>query len=110
MIFDRQQIGFHFIALVLAVTLLLPSAVKFMHIFEKHHHEVCYGEASAHFHTLDIDCEFYKFQLNSAYIIPEQNFALLEYHLIKPIKKAEYGFLSEFQQLHFSLRGPPELI
>lgn len=102
-----QKNIFKVFTLVLAVSLLLPSATKFMHIFEDHHHEVCYGEPDAHFHTLDLDCEFYKFQLNIPFTIPENLTDLVVFPEIKTIIPSEYSFLSEYQCLHFSLRGPP---
>ncbi|MEO8772980.1 MAG: hypothetical protein ABI263_05525 [Gelidibacter sp.] len=108
--FLRQHIVFKAFTLIIVVTLLLPSAVKFMHIFEKHQHEVCYGEAASHFHTLDIDCEFYKFKLNIPFIIPEKITFLIPNIEINNAPTKDYSFLSDYQRLHFSLRGPPQLI
>ncbi len=107
MIYLRQHIAFKILTLTLVVTLLLPSAVKFMHIFEKHQHEVCYGESDSHFHTLDIDCEFYKFKLNVPFTFPENVTVLIAYIEINTLRNKDYSFLSDYQRLHFSLRGPP---
>ena len=107
--FLRQHIAFRVLTLIIVVTLLLPSAVKLMHIFEKHQHEVCYGEANSHFHTLDIDCEFYKFKLNIPFTIPENVDVLITYAEILTVPTKDYSFLSEYQRLHFSLRGPPAI-
>ncbi|MEO5789667.1 MAG: hypothetical protein ACOH2D_08640 [Gelidibacter sp.] len=109
MIFLRQHIAFRVLTLIIVVTLLLPSAVKLMHIFEKHQHEVCYGEADSHFHTFDIDCEFYKFKLNIPFTIPEKDDVLIAYNEILTVPTKDYSFLSEYQRLHFSLRGPPAI-
>lgn len=105
----RQHIIFKVFTLILAVILLLPSTVKFMHIFEHHKHEVCYGESDAHFHTLDVDCEFYKFKLNVPFTIPEPFVHIIAYNEIKQIITTDYSFLSDYQRLHFSLRGPPAI-
>jgi hypothetical protein len=59
----QQIISFLSITLVLAV--LFPSVVKMQHVFENHKHEVCKGEKQSHFHEIDFDCEFYKFNLTS---------------------------------------------
>ena len=48
------------ISLILSFVLLVPSAVKFLHIFENHQHETCLGEHTTHLHKVDKDCEFYK--------------------------------------------------
>lgn len=107
--FLKQHIFFKGLTLILVFTLLLPSAVKSMHIFENHQHEVCYGEVDAHFHTLDIDCEFYNFKINIPFTFPENAPVLIPYIEIKGIITSDYSFLSEYQRLHFSLRGPPAI-
>lgn len=80
-----------------------------MHLFEKHQHEVCYGETDSHFHTLDIDCEFYKFKLNIPFTIPEKVDVIIAYTEILNVSTKDYSFLSTYQRLHFSLRGPPAI-
>lgn len=105
----RQHIIFKVFTLFLVLTLLLPSTVKFMHIFEHHKHEICYGESDAHFHTLDIDCEFYMFKLNVPFTIPEQITHIIAFIEIKQFITTHYSFLSDYQRLHFSLRGPPAI-
>ena len=107
--FLKQHIIFKGMTLILVLTLLLPSAVKSMHIFESHQHEVCYGEADAHFHTLDIDCEFYNFKINIPFTLPANGVFTIAYPEIKNIIISDYSFLSEYQKLHFSLRGPPAI-
>ena len=105
----KQHILFKALTLILVLTLILPSAVKFTHVFEKHHHEVCYGESDAHFHTLDIECEFYNFKLNVPFTLPENVGVLTTYFEINNVITKDYSFLSDYQRLHFSLRGPPAL-
>ena len=96
--------------LFLAIAMLMPTAVKFSHIFSHHHHEVCNGEPQTHLHKADIDSNFYKFKLNTTY------YSLFEYHEM-PIKVTHfkidetlYFFLNNHQPLSFSLRGPPTLV
>lgn len=104
------HIKFKISTLILVLALLLPTFVKFNHVFEDHVHEVCNGEKQAHLHTADIDCQFYKFHVNHNFtipcnftelFIPEDNFQLTLPH---------YQFLSNYQKLHFSLRAPPSLV
>jgi hypothetical protein len=94
----------------LVVFVLSPSAFKLAHALShnSHKHEVCLGEKQVHLHTLDLDCEFHKFQINTAFSIPIYTYNILEkqdnYHVIH----SQYYFTSDFQQLHFNLRGPPQ--
>ncbi|WP_243835773.1 hypothetical protein [Gelidibacter sediminis] len=105
----RQHIFFKILTLTLMLTFLLPAAVKILHVFEQHKHEVCLGEADTHIHTKDVECEFYKFKLNTPFTIPENHIATLVSPQIEGIIPTNYAFLSEFQYLHFSLRGPPAI-
>jgi len=105
----KQHIGFKIAALVLVATMIIPTAVKFAHIFNHHKHETCRGEYQAHLHTSYPDCSFHKFKLTTPFTIP-----VFAVDLIIPKQEnktiiTHYLFLSEYQQLHFSLRGPPQL-
>lgn len=105
----KHHIIFKGLTPLLVLVFLLPSAVKAMHIFENHQHEVCLGESDSHFHTLDVDCEFYKFKINIPFTIPENSAVVIDFPKINCIIPAHYSFLSEYQSLHFSLRGPPAI-
>ncbi|WP_066218585.1 hypothetical protein [Formosa haliotis] len=106
----KKHIAFKSFTLVLVFTLLTPTLVKFHHIFETHHHEVCHGEKNTHLHTANVDCEFYKFQLNHLFTIP---IFIAEIPLVKEnhqLISSQYHFISDYQHLPFALRGPPVLI
>lgn len=106
-----SSLAFKTLVSLMVVVLLLPSGFKWMHIFEEHKHEICLGEPQTHIHTLDVDCEFYKYQVNLPFTIPHNTVELAHRTLIvKKRIKVVYDFLSDFQQLHFSLRGPPSLV
>lgn len=105
----RKHIAFKGLTLLLVLVFLLPSAVKAMHIFEKHQHEVCLGESDTHFHTLDVDCEFYKFKINIPFTTPENSAVIIYFPQITSRTPTHYAFLSDYQSLHFSLRGPPTI-
>ena len=105
--FIKEHILFRYFTLVLAFTLVLPSAVKFAHAFNHSSHVVCHGKATTHIHQLDLDCKFYDFKLNHNYIDTDINFNLfipLEVYLDS---NSQYVFLNTFKALPFSLRGPP---
>ena len=108
--FAKQHITFKILTLLLVVTLLVPAVVKLAHVFEHHKHEICKGGNTTHIHKVDLECEFQKFQINNNFA-PSQTvieiFRTLEnFKSIVP----QYYFLSKYQRIHFSLRGPPSLV
>lgn len=106
----KEHIASKCITLLIAAILLVPYGVKFAHIFTHHTHEVCKGYESTHIHKVDMDCEFYKFQLNNnfthSFFSPDFFLQQKETLLIV----SQYQFLSKFQRLQTALRGPPALI
>ena len=105
------QIKEHFaskiLVVVLTIVLVTPIFVKLNHIFEDHKHEVCKTPYTKHFHELEIDCEFYDFRLNTEF---SYSYGSLEIPFLKEISDSiisQYSFVSHYQQLQFSLRGPP---
>jgi len=105
--FLKEHIVFRFFALALALTLLLPTAVKFTHAFNHSKHEICLGKSATHLHKLDLDCKFYDFKLTTNYIFSQFYFNLFIPNTDNSESSSEYVFLSTYQQLHFSRRGPP---
>ena len=106
--FLREHIIFRFFAIALAFTLVLPSAVKFAHAFNHSKHLVCIGTSTTHLHKLDLDCKFYDFKLTHNYVLSDSEFNLFVPKSVCLESTTEYVFLNTYQQLHFSLRGPPK--
>ncbi|MEY8849102.1 hypothetical protein AB9K26_09810 [Psychroserpens sp. XS_ASV72] len=104
---NRHTLGYRVAVLAITACLLLPLAVKFSHLFSHHDHEVCLGENQSHLHEIDMDCEFFKFKINHQTTFASFDFQPIEFTDHQKTFDAEYVFLSSFQQLHFSLRGPP---
>ncbi|WNH09720.1 hypothetical protein [Thalassobellus suaedae] len=106
----KEHIVFKIVSLSLVAILLVPTVLKFAHIFAHHEHDICLGEKSTHLHELNIDCDLHKFKLSNSYAITFFNFSLFSPKEV-PLKIAsQYQFLSEYQRLQTSLRGPPYLI
>lgn len=106
----KEHIVFKIITLLLAVTLVVPSLVKFGHALENHKHEVCDVPQKLHFHDYEIDCEFYKFKLNKnqyfeIYIFEESSSLLID----SEIDDKDYFFYKKHLSLSKNLRGPPSL-
>ena len=102
-----HNISIKLATLLLAFVLILPSVVKFSHALSNHEHEVCIDISQDHFHSIDIDCEFYKFKIQTQSPVSIANYELFSIENNHPISKSYYVFLSDYQRLHFSLRGPP---
>lgn len=108
------QIKEHFaskiLVVVLAIVLVTPIFVKLNHIFEDHKHEICKTPYTNHFHELEIDCEFYDFRLNTEF---NYSYTLVDIRVLTETTQSiisQYHFVSNYQQLQFSLRGPPQTV
>lgn len=106
----RKHIILRILSICLVCTLLFPTSFKFAHIFEHHNHEVCVGGDTTHIHQVDLDCDFQKFQLNNNLTFSTTLFKLFEAQIESSKIISQYTFLSKYQRLHFSLRGPPSLV
>ncbi|TBM99771.1 hypothetical protein EYD45_15250 [Hyunsoonleella flava] len=106
----KQHIAFRIFSIILAAALLVPAALKFAHVFEHHKHIVCKGDNSTHIHQVDLECEFYKFQLNHHFLLPIENDSWLDGSYQYRVSSLTYKFLYNHRQLSFSLRGPPVLV
>lgn len=105
-----QKRSFKVVTLILAIILLIPSAVKLSHAFSHHSHEVCKGEVESHIHKVNLDCDFYKFKLNTPFTLHTDNynfFSIVENHAIV---NTQYDNFSDYQQLIIYLRGPPRIV
>ena len=104
----RHHIAFKLFAILVVAFFLAPTAVKFVHIFNHHTHKVCTNKKSTHIHQVDLDCDFFKFQINKTFTFSSFVVNLFSEKEIQPKIDSHYLFLSDFQYLHFSLRGPPQ--
>lgn len=95
------------VAFLLIATIEAPSVVKLWHSLYSHKEVKCDLEGSIHIHSAEIDCPFQKFNVSLHYFLPQNHF---NETLVVYIRKAHfdyYSFIPPFQQLHYSLRGPP---
>lgn len=104
---NKLHTGFRICALVLAMAVLSPIGVKLVHSLNHHEHEVCEGYTETHFHSLDLDCEFYKFKLSKELNINVYNYLsavnTVNSYLVETLHFLPYTH----QHLSFSLRAPP---
>ncbi|WP_308992591.1 hypothetical protein QLS71_013360 [Mariniflexile litorale] len=106
----KEHIAYKTLTLLIALLLLAPIATKFAHIFAHHKHDICLGEKSTHLHEINTDCDFYKFKLSHSYTITFFNVELIVPKENSLEIVSQYQFLSKFQRLQTTLRGPPSLI
>jgi len=106
----RHTVLYQCCAIILIATLLTPSFVKLSHAFLNHEHNVCLDYQKTHFHEFDLDCEFYKFKLSKQFSHELVDYALVLAPANFQIATSQYHFVSEYQYLQTSLRGPPALI
>lgn len=92
--------------LVLSIVVFLPTVVQLVHVFEKHEHTICVSESDQHFHQKDLDCVLCHLQGETYGIITENYEVIFNKEQPASVSK-KYNFLSNYQQLSFSLRGPP---
>lgn len=87
----------------------LPSTLKINHALFEHNNFVCKNNGELHVHEVEMECEFHKY--NISHFIFHEDTGLDNYNwTIKTVKIFNfYRFLSKYQQLHFSKRGPPSL-
>lgn len=106
----KKHIIFRCFTVLLACALFAPVVSKFVHVFEHHKHIVCKGNDSTHIHKVDLECEFYKFQLNHHFVLPFEKGVWLkaEYHY--KISLLTNKFHNNHRHLSYSLRGPPVLV
>lgn len=103
----KNHIIFQILTFCLATILILPTALRFIHIFEHDSHIFCDGNQSTHIHQIDMECEFQDYHLHTNFIPTYSKITFLkeQNHLPKII--SQYFFISDYQRLPFSLRGPP---
>lgn len=103
----KEHIASKVLVVLLTIVLVTPLVVKLYHIFEDHNHEICKTPNKTHFHELEIDCEFYNFKLNTQFNLSIKSVIIPALKEITQSITSQYHFISDYQQLHFSLRGPP---
>ena len=102
-----KQVGTTFISLVLVLAILSPALVMLSHALYEHEEQACKEIGSVHVHEIEVDCDFHKFQLSPQLYPVFANAVKTHPTLIREKDFNYYSFLSKYQKLHFTLRGPP---
>lgn len=101
-----QKIRFFWILLLTGV-LTFPSAVEFAHVFAGHQHNYCDHYSDSHFHQDNVECEIISY--HKTYYPSVEFFSYSVFFPETVVEKSNrtYHFLSTYQPLTFSQRGPP---
>ncbi|MGI9552046.1 MAG: hypothetical protein ACR2MT_12665 [Aurantibacter sp.] len=95
------------IAIILTMAMQLPAAVKISHALYDHVDIDCNDYGSLHMHETEFDCEFHKYNLSTNCVVPGFQSKTQEFLVVEERNFSTYSFLSKYQKLQFSLRGPP---
>lgn len=106
----KEHIGYKISLIILIIALLVPSFVKLAHAFEVHKHEICKTPQKNHYHELDLECEFYKFKLSTAFNFQPEEYRFLTTNQITQVANFYKSLYSNLQIEQTTLRGPPQLI
>jgi len=104
---QKSNIAKRILLAILAFALLFPSIINFAHAYSHDKHQHCTEMGTLHFHKKDLDCQLCDFHLTPAILI---SFFEETPSLIKNFNStfSSYTLLfSNYNQLHFNLRGPP---
>lgn len=107
--FAKRDLSLSLAAVLLIICMALPSIMKLAHAIHGHNHQKCTENIALHLHEAGFDCEFQKFKLTQQFYAPLQEFRIFQNTSINERNYNYYFFLSSYQKLHFSLRGPPSV-
>jgi hypothetical protein len=104
------HIAFKLSILILVFAILTPTIVKLAHTLENHEHIICTDSQTTHFHGIDLDCEFYKFKIQTQTFYEYVDFNLHEKLDLNHVIESNYKYYSSTIVRLCFLRGPPELV
>ena len=87
--------------------MLFPSILNFNHVFAHDFSFACDDHSTTHLHQSTLDCKLCDFHPTPVIEFQLCNFDLTEVLLLNKKFFNSYEFLSDFQKLSFTLRGPP---
>jgi hypothetical protein len=103
----RNKNFIYVICLLLLAFFCIPSIVKTVHALFEHEHFECAKVGELHLHEVELDCDFHDFNLSPQFYATLEDEQKLEVSPISNKTYTRYSFLSKYQKLHFTLRGPP---
>lgn len=89
---------------------ILPSAIKIHHALAQHKEIHCDDTTNTHIHEIEFDCDFQKYHIAPSYLAKTTSVTPVKDLILKQKNFGFYFEISEYQKLHFSLRGPPTVL
>ena len=96
-----------FLSIVLIAAILAPTVIKLSHAIFEHENIECLDVITDHVHKIELDCDFQKFKFSAQTYSIFIDYTIIESFEVSIKNINKYSFLSKYQKLHFSLRGPP---
>ncbi|NKI25049.1 hypothetical protein HCG49_00570 [Arenibacter sp. 6A1] len=108
--FKLKKYIFSILAILLLAAISVPTILKIQHALYEHQNFVCKEKGSLHVHEIEFECDFDTLTITHYYFWPFQEFT--SYSAVEKTTKIInfYQFLSKYQKLHFSRRGPPSFL
>lgn len=98
---------FSCIAILVLAAMAIPDFAKISHAINEHKEITCLENRKVHFHEVEFNCDFHKYHITSYFSPQIVNFTFTPPFFKSTQNQNYYFLLSEYQKLHFSLRGPP---
>lgn len=104
-----KNIAFVVGSIALACLVLLPTAVEFSHVFEKHEHVAC-SEVSTHLHEKEFDCSLCDFKISVYHFTPSTSFSDVTIQYYKELPFTSTSQKRSVELASYLLRGPPGIV
>ena len=99
-----------YIALVLTMGMLTPSAIKLAHALHGHDQEErCVSQGTNHIHHIDIDCDFQDLTTVSKVFFASVDFSAIEVVTFDSASTFYSFLLNQNKKEQLKLRGPPSV-
>lgn len=107
--FQIKSLKKHISCILLLVIFLLPSVYLSLHSFHCDNHSYFTSKVDKQFHDNDdVDCDLHLIKLSTPFLKTTLKKPLVV-QKVTTVIAVKYSFLKNYQQLSFSLRGPPSL-
>lgn len=90
----------------LSIVVLLPVIGQLVHVFENHEHHVSNSKDMQQYHAEDADCSLCHLQVEPLILLDSEEYTVFD-DPDSVLYSISYNSFSNYQQLSFSLRGPP---
>ncbi|PKP25706.1 MAG: hypothetical protein CVU03_06810 [Bacteroidetes bacterium HGW-Bacteroidetes-2] len=106
---QKNTIAKKILPAILAIALLFPSIINFVHAYSHDKHQHCTEMGTLHFHKKDLDCQLCDFHLTPTILLSFSEETAIITQLFSISFSSYILLFSNYDQLHYNLRGPPAI-